>query len=50
MDSLNIDAILVFSTYVEVILWFVEVGAVGLCILHVCGGDPIFATLIAVFT
>ena len=37
-----IDAyLLVFSTYVEVILDWSILGAVFASILHVCGGDPI---------
>ena len=34
------SSVLVFSTYVEVILWWIRLWVVSLGILHVCGGDP----------
>ena len=40
--QLCIDGILVFSTYVEVIPIKAYTVAFQPCILHVCGGDPIF--------
>ena len=33
---------IVFSTYVEVILFWILFSTSGSCVLHVCGGDPSF--------
>ena len=48
MSSLgtNLDRI-VFSTYVEVILAGSKKSVKRLCILHVCGGDPIHMSLLS---
>ena len=35
----------VFSTYVEVIPFFLLIFLISVCVLHVCGGDPVYVGL-----
>ena len=39
-SSINAPKLIVFSTYVEVILFQKRLAVASYCILHVCGGDP----------